>query len=382
MFTGRDKVLKDLIVFAEDWGAHPSSTQHLVKLLSEKRKVLWVNSIGLRRPRVNMSDLRRLVKKFRALLNTSATNRSSPQTLPVQIIQPKAIPLPGNRLARMLNRILLSRSIKPSIIRKNIEKPILWISLPTAVDMVGELNESAVIYYCGDDFGALEGVDHGPVLKLEQELASKADLILVASPIIGKKFNQEKTHVIPHGVDFELFSRQVPRAADLIGNGPIAGFYGSLASWLDIDLICDTAKRLPNWTFLMIGTVSINIAKLQATSNIVLLGPRKHAELASYSQYWNASLLPFRNTDQIKACNPLKLREYLAAGSPVISTEFPALDGYRDLISVVKTADEFTKALVRSLDDKKENRSARRERVQGESWVSRAQTVAKLMDSL
>lgn len=374
--------MKDLIVFGEDWGAHPSSTQHLVKLLSEKRKILWVNSIGLRRPRVNMSDLRRLIIKFRALLNTSATNTSSPQAPSVQVIQPKAIPLPGNRFARMLNRILLSRSIKPSIIRQNIENPILWISLPTAVDMVGELNESAVIYYCGDDFGALEGVDHGPVLTLEKELASKADLILVASPIIGKKFNQEKTHVIPHGVDFELFSRQVPRAPELIANRPVAGFYGSLASWLDIDLICETAKRLPNWTFLMIGTVSTNISRLLATSNIILLGPRKHTELASYSQYWSASLLPFRNTEQIQACNPLKLREYLAAGSPVISTEFPALDGYRDLISVVKTAEEFAGALVRSLDDKKENRNARQQRVQGESWASRAQTVAKLIDSL
>ena len=38
-----------MIVFGEDWGAHPSSTQHLMTRLAGDRDILWVNSIGLRR---------------------------------------------------------------------------------------------------------------------------------------------------------------------------------------------------------------------------------------------------------------------------------------------------------------------------------------------
>jgi len=379
----KKKIVKDLIVFGEDWGSHPSSTQHLVNILARNRKVIWVNSIGLRRPRINVFDFLRLLKKLKALAIPSHRLSGSNKThLPVQIIQPKAIPFPGNKIVRMLNRYLLSRTIKPEISRSNLNNHALWISLPTAVDMVGVLEESAVIYYCGDDFGALAGVDHGPVLQLEKELARKADLILTASSVIGDRFDAKKTHVITHGVDYDLFSKVAPRAPDFPDKGPVAGFYGSLANWLDIDLICETARCLPHWTFIFIGSVSADISRLKTISNIVLLGPRKHAELTAYSQHWNASLLPFRNTKQIRACNPLKLREYLAAASPVISTEFPALDGYRDLISVVKSPRELVAALIASLDDKEVNRSARRARVQDESWTSRAQTVAALIDNL
>jgi len=42
---------RDLIVFGEDWGSHPSSTQHIVSHLAANRRVLWVNSLGLRRPK-------------------------------------------------------------------------------------------------------------------------------------------------------------------------------------------------------------------------------------------------------------------------------------------------------------------------------------------
>ena len=373
---------KDLIVFGEDWGAHPSSTQHLVNLLAADRRVLWVNSIGLRRPRLNFTDLQRLGKKFRALLNSRGVTEKTALDLPLQIIQPRAIPLPGNPVARVLNRYLLAGVLKPAAIRAQLENPVLWISLPTAVDVIGTLNESAVVYYCGDDFGALAGVDHGPVLRLEKELAAKADLILAASPVIAQRFSADKTRVIPHGVDLELFSQPVLKASDFPEKGPVAGFYGSLADWLDVDLIVETAQRLPHWTFVFIGSASTDISRLQSRPNIRMLGPRQHSELAAYSQHWDASLLPFRDTDQIRACNPLKLREYLAAGSPVVSTEFPALDGYRDLISVAGNADEFADALLASLGEEDGKRADRRERIREEGWDARARQVAELIDGL
>ncbi len=382
MYAKEGKIPRDLIVFGEDWGAHPSSTQHLVKRLAKNRNVLWINSIGLRKPRLNGSDFRRLIMKLVALVDSGESPKGFEQTGLVEIVQPRAIPFPGNKWVRVVNKILLTRLIKPKIISAKLRNPVLWISLPTAVDVIGELGESAVVYYCGDDFGALAGVDHVPVLQLEKELAQKADLILAASSVIANKFNTTRTRVIPHGVDFELFSNAAPRAIDLPANGPVAGFYGSLADWLDIDLICETARRLPHWTFVLIGSVSTDISKLKEVSNIRLLGPRKHKDLPGYSQHWNVSFLPFRKTRQIWACNPLKLREYLAAGRPIISTEFPALDGYRDLISTVKTADEFSQALNDSLSDNASKRDDRRARVRNESWASRAQTVAQLIDSL
>ena len=39
-----------LIVFADDWGRHPSSSQHLVRELLPQYPTLWVNTVGTRRP--------------------------------------------------------------------------------------------------------------------------------------------------------------------------------------------------------------------------------------------------------------------------------------------------------------------------------------------
>ena len=50
----------DLVAFGEDWGRHPSSTQHLIKRIGVDRQVLWVNSIGLRRPQLTFADLNRV----------------------------------------------------------------------------------------------------------------------------------------------------------------------------------------------------------------------------------------------------------------------------------------------------------------------------------
>jgi glycosyltransferase involved in cell wall biosynthesis len=261
--------------------------------------------------------------------------------------------------------------------------PILWISLPTAVDMVGSLGEHATVYYCCDAFGALDGVDHDPITRLEAELAARADMILTSSPVLASKFPGDKTHLVLHGVDMDLFSLPVPPPRDIPANTPVAGFYGTISEWLDTDVLVKTARLLPDWNFVFVGSVRRDVSALEQLPNVVFLGPRPHSELPGYSQNWNVSLIPFIDNAQIRSCNPLKLREYLAAGTPIVSTDFPALDKYRDLVSVADSAEAFASAIKAS--GKEHSREAvhkRRARVAGESWGARAQIAEDLLDSL
>lgn len=416
-------MLPPLIVFGEDWGAHPSSTQHLIKRLTAERPVIWVNSIGLRRPGFNRRDLRRVWQKLRALLqhqfatkpatnqaeSAPATSTTTAPNSPPQptVIAPLAIPLPGVGWARAINRRLLRRQIQRTLQQLQLTdcQPVLWLSLPTGVDLIGQLNERAVIYYCGDDFSALSGVDHTAVSLLERELAEKADLILAASPALVQRFPADKTQLLPHGVDIRLFSTPQPRAADLPSGKPIAGFYGSISEWIDTELLAQTAERLPHWNFVLIGPIQTDIAPLHGKPNIFLLGPRPHHALPSYVQHWQVSMLPFRDNAQIRACNPLKLREYLAAQKPVASTDFPALDGYRELVHVGTDADRFTLAIQQAALDAPDTqafhdwlaqsspdweavqgltqpRHARGESVSQQSWEARADDLNRLLDRL
>ncbi len=377
---------RDLIVFGEDWGGLPSSTQHLVRYLAQQRQVLWINSIGLRQPHLGKADFCRIWRKLTSASKPSATSANQTETSSCNsnIVQlnPLTWPAPRSMFARKLSSKILQKQIQQVQNKMELHRPILWISLPTAVDMIGKLEESAVVYYCGDDFSALAGVDHDVVGQRERELVESADLILAASDVLAKRFPSDKTHLIPHGVDYELFSQTVDRAHDLPDDGrPIAGFYGSIAEWFDLKLVQSLAKRLPEWHFVLIGKADIDISSLSGMSNVHLLGPRPHQVLPSYSQHWTASLLPFKNNDQIQACNPLKLREYLAAGRPVISTAYPAALVYQDTIAICSTEERFVYYLEQA-NKTTSSQPALQAVVREDTWEARAQQINQLLEQL
>ena len=374
----------DLIVFGEDWGAHPSSTQHLIRQFLGSRKVIWVNSLGLRTPKLNLEDGRRAMRKLADLARRTLSTDEAPVQKgrqPDAVIAPAAIPMPNNDTAAKITRALVSRQVRAAMDELSIEKPVLWTSLPTAEPLLGAFDEHAVVYYAGDDFSALHGVEHGPVIALEKRLAARAALILAASPEIARRFPTQKTMVVPHGVDIDLFSKPNPKPLDLPVNGPIIGFYGNVSGWIDTAMIGRVAREMPTAQFVMIGPVNADIRHLRSYANVHFLGPKRHVDLPAYVQHFDVAMLPFLDTPQIQACNPLKLREYLASGTPIVSTDFPALDPYRSLIHVGNDVRSFVNAIHDALKDK--NRARLRQRaVANETWQRRAEDIASVIDLL
>ena len=57
--------IKQILVFGEDWGGLPSSTQYLIsELLSSGWQIIWINSIGMREPGFKWKDFRRIWNKI------------------------------------------------------------------------------------------------------------------------------------------------------------------------------------------------------------------------------------------------------------------------------------------------------------------------------
>jgi glycosyltransferase involved in cell wall biosynthesis len=375
-------VSANLIMFGEDWGAHPSSTQHLARQLAHDRKILWVNSIGLRRPRLDRHDLARLGHKLAsAARGTHKAAGREPQPANLTVAAPLVLPFPGSRIAERINHELLKLQTRATLTRLQIAQPILWTSLPSAVCALGAFAERAVVYYCGDDFGALVGVDHAAVIEMERRLVARADLIIAASKALAARFPAERTLHLPHGVDVDRFATPAPRAPDLPQGRPIAGFYGSLSDWIDIDMIAKAARDLPDWWFVLIGPEHSGTGALKALANVRLLGPRRHDQLPSHIQHWTVAMIPFRDTPQIQASNPLKLREYLASGTPIASTPFPALAPFADLVAIAHDRNRFGDTIRTAAADKA-RASARQAAVADQSWRARAQVVAGALEKL
>jgi glycosyltransferase involved in cell wall biosynthesis len=375
-------VSTNLIMFGEDWGAHPSSSQHFARQFATDRKILWVNSIGLRRPRFNRRDLSRLAHKFAAATRkaTGSAGRDPPPP-GLTVTAPLALPFPGSGIAQWINRELLARQIRPALAGLRIENPILWTALPSAVCAVGALGERAVVYYCGDDFGALPGVDHQAVLAMERRLVARADLVIAASEVLAARFPPERTLLVPHGVDLDRFTTPAPRAPDQPYDRPIAGYYGSISDWIDVELVAKAARDMPDWRFVLIGPIQTDVGALSAHKNVRLLGPLPHDQLPSHIQHWTVALIPFRDTPQIRASDPLKLREYLASGTPIATTPFPALAPFINLVAVGHDRNQFSQTIRAAIADAA-RAPARRAAVAGQSWHARAKVVAAALERL
>ena len=164
--------------------------------------------------------------------------------------------------------------------------------------------------------------------------------------------------------------------------GKVAGFYGSLNGWIDIPAIAEAADQLQDWTFVLIGKIETDISPLRECRNIIFQPAMPHGELATWSQHWDVSLLPFLKNRQIDASNPLKLREYLAAGRPVAATyRFAAIDDLKAPVATPKPGANFASAIVSAASMRKRVFEFRKQ-LAGETWEARAHTVAELINAL
>ncbi len=369
---------ENFICLAEDWGAHPTSTQHLLKQFMDKNAVLWVNSISMRSPALQTGDLKRLLRKLQSFCS-QPQDQFQPN---LKVISPLALPFYQVPAVRRMNRIFLRKQLKS----RKPEKPILWVSLPTAVDLVGEMDEKLSVYYCGDEFSEMPGVDPVMIRKMEAELLRKADLVLCSSEslVSSKRRMNSETYLIPHGVDFSHFQ---PESGGGINHElrsiktPIVGFFGHIAPWVDVELIAFLAQNRPQYSFVLIGQVFTDTAVLHGLSNVFMLGQKPYAALPEYVTAFDAAMIPFRVNELTRNVNPLKLLEYFAAGKPVVSTPTDEVERFAGLLRISRDRDDF----LRQLDDiigfyPKEMVAAARRRSKSESWEQRAEQISCILE--
>ena len=316
---------RDIICFANDWDSDPLSKKHIMLELSKRNRILWVNSIGTRAPQVSTRDFRRAFSKLRKFLGGCQR-----QSEGLYLFSPLAVPFHGSRTAQWINRHWLPWSLRRTLRRLDFRNPITWTFLPTSTDVVGCLGEQIVIYHCVDEFSEFTGTNRAALLEMERRLIQKADLVIVSSDRLyeTKRQHNPNTFLVRHGVDVEHFQKACSPATivppDLVAlRSPVIGFHGLVADWVDLELIRFLASARPQWSFVLIGKLETNTEPLRCLSNVHLLGKKEYDLLPAYCKGFDVAILPFVLNDLTLAANPLKLREYLAAGLPVVASAIP-----------------------------------------------------------
>jgi glycosyltransferase involved in cell wall biosynthesis len=373
---------EDILCFSHDWSGDPLSKTHLMRLLARDNRVLWVNSIGYRRPTASKADVSRAWNKLVA----AATPIREPEPN-IFVLNPLAIPAYGHPRVRDLNRHLLRFQVRRAMRQLNFKPPVNFVFNPAAAVIAGTLGEKQLIYYCVDEYTAFTGVSATSLAALEEQLMRRADAVIVSADRLyaSKAKINSHTTLVRHGVDFSHFHRALDAETvipDEIRNlpRPIIGFFGLIADWVDVELLAEVAKHFSSGSMVVLGKSTTDTTVLEKLENVHLLGRRPYQDLPAYCKGFDVALNPFRLNELTLNANPLKVREYLAAGLPVISTPIPEVEVLglcRIANGPAQTINEIEAAL-KDPGPKLE----RAEAIRGQSWEAKLNEIRAYLGSL
>ncbi len=381
--TAEEGVLlgRDILCFSHDWTGDPLSKTHLMRVLSKDNRILWINAIANRMPTTSSKDLSRIYKKLRAF--AEPVREVEPN---IFLLNPLAIPAYGNKTIVSINQRSLVRQVKKAMRKLGFADVINMVFNPAAGMIAGKLGETELIYYCVDEYTAFTG--SSALKEIEEQLFRISDLVIVSAEKLyeSKKQFNPNTHIIRHGTDWRHFRTALDAATkipDEIADlpKPIIGFHGLLADWVDFDLIKKTAEHFEDGSVVLIGKIAVDaeqkVKVLNDVPNVHFLGRKPYAELPAYCKGFDVALNPFAINELTLAANPLKVREYLAAGLPVVSTDIPEVRVLPDCLVGVHHSD-FIKKIESAIANPKP-REAVSDGVAHESWEAKVEELRNIL---
>jgi glycosyltransferase involved in cell wall biosynthesis len=371
-----------LLVFADDWGRHPSSCQHLIKRMLPDYRVWWVNTIGMRPPQINLATMRRGMEKLRHW--TTKEQREDERPANLNVVNPRMWPWFRRRHDRSLNRRLLLRTLTPLV--KSMPQPVVAVTtLPIVADLVGLLPVERWLYYCVDDFSVWPGLDQAAMARMDQELIRKVDRVVAVSDTLRESLFKDSGDVplLTHGVDLEFWREPQGASALSVIEGletPLVVFWGVIDRRMDTEFVERLANDMTSGTILLVGPQDNPDPDLLKLPRVVSLPPMPHEQLPALAAAAAVLVMPYQDIAVTRAMQPLKLKEYLATGRPAVVRNLPSVAAWSDSLDAVDTAGQFSAAVrLRLVEGTTAKQQLARKRLIDESWDAKARQFEELL---
>jgi len=270
------------------------------------------------------------------------------------VFTPKyALPAGRVQLLKPINKHVILSQIRGALLDAGFRPTIIWAYSPyeplILKELIDEYKPWSVVYDCGDERVAMAEQAHGKeaamrVKLLEEEVASYCDAVFAETETLQAKKAclNERVFSLENGIDTEMFSPEaalpIPAEYKTI-KGRIMLYTGTLASWVDLDLMKKCAESYPDDSIVVVGPSAVDDSQLKGIGNIHLLGPRPYREMPAYIKYASLCLIPFRPAKSL--FSTLKALQYAAMGKPVLSTHYDGIQDYGGLLTVAMDKDEF-----------------------------------------
>lgn len=375
---------------AQDWWHHNQahSDFQLMREVARDQKVLVVNSLGLRVPRRGQTTApgRRIMRKVRSTLKL--VRRPLDDNPHFHVMTPVILPFFGDRLAARVSAWLIRQQV--TAVARSIgigPRCTVGVTIPSAWPVVSHMSRSALLFNRADLHSAFPESDGWWVAQLEASLLRHSDRVLYVShelmatdsSVVG-----DRGYFLDHGVDVDHFhpggqSEEHPLLANI--EHPRIGFFGGFDDYVvDLDLLRATALELPDVNVVLIGDATCPMDRLTELPNVHWFGFQPYDQIPSFGRGFDVGLMPWLDNEWIRYANPIKLKEYLALGLPVVTTSYPEAEYYRDLIWIAEDSDDFVRC-VRAALASPGDAVARRAAVLSSSWRARAQVISEVAAS-
>lgn len=374
---------EDIIYVSNAWpGDNKTSAHHIAEELAKNNRLLYVEASGQRAPRASARDYKKIVQKLR-----KAWNRPRKITENVFLYSPLILPFHKYRIVRKINDRLLKMFMKRSSRQLSFKDPILWIVLPHYAAVIGKVKAKGIVYYCVDEYASQPNVDTEAIKEMEAIVLEHADVVFAVSEklVENKRAKHDNVYLSTHGVDIDHFARardgdgHLPRDIAEIPR-PIAGFFGLIEDWIDLDLIRYLSESLPDVSFVFIGSVVQPIGDLANRENVYFLGHKAYETLPEYLRAFDVGLLPYKLNEQVINSNPKKLKEYLSGGKPVVSVRVREVERYGDLVYIADGREQFCDLVREAIDSDSPDASVRRAvAVEQESWGKKVERISDIV---
>jgi teichuronic acid biosynthesis glycosyltransferase TuaH len=239
------------------------------------------------------------------------------------------------------------------------------------------------IYYSVDDIRYSPYVKkHGP--RLEQEIVKNYDLTLTTSIELQRILSAFGDHVVnlPNAANIDLFKSAMHKAFDRPSEikdiqQPIIIYTGHLDWRLEIDILVQVAKQHPDKVLLLVGPISLKddvVAMLKSLGNVIFTGSKPIEQLPAFLHFSSCAIIPFKCNTLTASIYPLKINEYLAAGLPVVSTDFSEdIRQFEKVIALENNPHTFASVITNLISE--ENSSKQQARIalsENNTWEARA----------
>ena len=338
-----------------------TNKQHVaVELARSGHRVLYIDSLGLRRPSASARDLKRIIKRLLKALRPPQKVREN-----LWVWSPIVLPWHGNSCVRLINKALLNTGLWCFLKLKKMKRDWLWTYNPLTSELFDTSTFNYKIYHCVDEIKAQPGMPVKTLETAEKTLAHEVDIIFTTSAQLtaSRSAWNKNTHYLPNVADYNHFASaqelqtEIPLDLSEIP-GPRIGFIGAISGYkIDFDLLRQVAVARPDWSIVLIGEIGegdpwTNSSLLEGLPNLYTLGPRSYQILPAYLKGLNVALLPNKVNEYTDSMFPMKFFEYLAAGKPVVSVNLKSILEFKEIVSIAHTGEDFINAIDKALDGK------------------------------